>query len=229
MTNNLIKHQLLFKTQLNDKTVLFQTIQLSISIFFLHTVKWKAFLFQIIQFSISTQFKCQKVHFDRSAATPPGQSEPGSDCNEWVLSIPQSSSITGTSPWECFVSYQDTCWESFTLCIDTVRIFHSPSRLGQDVLGTLLWVTWLESERWINLKEMNSFIKNKKRKLMAILLFCSVCGMKLLFLLLMIVTIRTLKQNRNTIFPKFNEVVVTRSRLLSYLIDLKLYNEIQQK
>ena len=33
-----------------------------------------------------------------SGATTPGQSEPGSDGNEEVLCIPQSSSITGTSP-----------------------------------------------------------------------------------------------------------------------------------
>ena len=35
----------------------------------------------------------------------PGQSGPGSDGNKEVLSIPQSSSITGTSPSDCLVSY----------------------------------------------------------------------------------------------------------------------------
>ena len=34
-----------------------------------------------------------------------GQSEPGSDSNEGVLHIPQSSSITGASPSDCLVSY----------------------------------------------------------------------------------------------------------------------------
>ena len=43
-------------------------------------------------------------------ATTPGQSGPGSDGNEEVLPIPQSSSITGTSPSEYLVSYQDTHW-----------------------------------------------------------------------------------------------------------------------
>ena len=40
-----------------------------------------------------------------SDATTPGQSGPGSDGNEGVLFIPQSSSITGTSPSDCLVSY----------------------------------------------------------------------------------------------------------------------------
>ena len=34
-----------------------------------------------------------------------GHSRPGSDGNEGVLCIPQSSSITGTSPSDCLVSY----------------------------------------------------------------------------------------------------------------------------
>ena len=38
------------------QTVLFQTIQFSITIFFVDTVKCQNSLFQIIQFSISTQF-----------------------------------------------------------------------------------------------------------------------------------------------------------------------------
>ena len=38
-----------------------------------------------------------------SGATTPGQSGPGS--NEWVLCIPQSSSITEASPSVCLVSY----------------------------------------------------------------------------------------------------------------------------
>ena len=41
-------------------------------------------------------------------ATPPGQSEPGSDGNEGVLHVPHSSSITQASPSYCLVSYQDT-------------------------------------------------------------------------------------------------------------------------
>ena len=40
-----------------------------------------------------------------SGATILGQSGPGSDGNEGVLRIPLSSSITGTSPSDCLVSY----------------------------------------------------------------------------------------------------------------------------
>ena len=40
-----------------------------------------------------------------SGATTPGQSGPGSDGNEGVLRIPQSSSTAGTSPSDCLVSY----------------------------------------------------------------------------------------------------------------------------
>ena len=40
-------------------------------------------------------------------ATTPGQSGPGSNDNDGALRIPQSSSITGASPSDCFVSYPD--------------------------------------------------------------------------------------------------------------------------
>ena len=40
-----------------------------------------------------------------SGANTRGQSEPGSDVNKGVLCIPQSSSITGTSPSDCLVPY----------------------------------------------------------------------------------------------------------------------------
>ena len=38
-------------------------------------------------------------------STTPGQSGPASDGNKGVFRIPQSSSITGTSPSDCLVSY----------------------------------------------------------------------------------------------------------------------------
>ena len=40
-----------------------------------------------------------------SGAITPGQSGPGSHGNKGVLRIPQSFSITGTSPSDCLVSY----------------------------------------------------------------------------------------------------------------------------
>ena len=47
-------------------------------------------------------------------AATPGLSGPGSDGNKGVLYIYQSSSITGTSPSDCLVSYQDTRgWGSY--------------------------------------------------------------------------------------------------------------------
>ncbi len=66
MINNPIKHQSFVYSQLNDQTVLFQTIQFSISTqFFVYTqLNVKTVLFQTTQFSICTQFKCQTVLFD---------------------------------------------------------------------------------------------------------------------------------------------------------------------
>ena len=40
-----------------------------------------------------------------SGATIPGQTGSGSNGNKGVLHIPQSPSITGTSPTDCLVSY----------------------------------------------------------------------------------------------------------------------------
>ena len=57
---------------------------------------------QTIQFSISTQFKCQTALFDPGATTS-GQSELGSDGNEGVLRISQSSSVSGALPSDCLV------------------------------------------------------------------------------------------------------------------------------
>ena len=48
-----------------------------------------------------------------SGATTPGQSGPGSDGNEGVLSSSQSSNITGASPSDCLVSYRK--WETIQL------------------------------------------------------------------------------------------------------------------
>ena len=80
-----------FQTLLNVKTVLFQTIQFSVNTISMS----KTVLFPIIQFSISTQFSSI---WPISGATTPDQSG-----NEGVLCIPQSSSITGTSPSYCLV------------------------------------------------------------------------------------------------------------------------------
>ena len=104
-------------TQLNDQTVLFLTIQFSISYLFTHSLNTK---------QLYLTHRCYKV------LPFLGQSEPGSDGNEGILRIPQSSSITGTSPWDCLVSYQNTRWEgSYPLCREAVDVFYSPSKQGK--------------------------------------------------------------------------------------------------
>ena len=66
----------------------------------------KTVLFQVIQFSISTQFtSIWRIDRALSDAITLGQNGPRSHGNEGVLYIPQSSSITGTSPSVCLVSY----------------------------------------------------------------------------------------------------------------------------
>ena len=86
--------------------------------------KQKQFHLKKIQFSVSSQFKCQNIfisaiqlsistqfgsiwpiHRTRSGATSPCQSRPGSDGNGVVLFISISSSITKTSPSDCFMLY----------------------------------------------------------------------------------------------------------------------------
>ena len=65
-------------------------------------------LIQTIQFSISTQFSSiWSIERTLSGATTPGKSGPGSDGNERVLCIPQSSSTTGISSSDCLVSYPE--------------------------------------------------------------------------------------------------------------------------
>ena len=46
-----------------------------------------------------------------------------------VLHIPQSDSITGTSPLECLMSYPGHSLEAFYLCRDAVGVFYGPSSL----------------------------------------------------------------------------------------------------
>ena len=82
------------------KTLLFQAIQFS-----------QTFLFQTNHYSINMQFSSiWPIDITLSGATTPSQSGPGSDANEGVLCILQSSSILGMSPSDCLESYQDTHW-----------------------------------------------------------------------------------------------------------------------
>ena len=71
-----------------------------------------------------------------SGATTPDQSGPGNNGNEGVLCIPQSSSITGTSPSDCLVSYPGHLlrWGVLLLCREVVGVFYSPSWQGNTTL-----------------------------------------------------------------------------------------------
>ena len=63
-------------------------------------------LFQTIQFSKSSQYSSfLPIDWTLSGDTTLSQSGPGSDGNEEVLRIPQSSSITGNSQPDCLVLY----------------------------------------------------------------------------------------------------------------------------
>ena len=87
-----IRHHSFQYTQFNDLTVLFQTIQFTISHLFAQSLNVKQYYWPI----------------DRSLsrATTPSQSGHGSDDNEEVLCIPQSSSINGVLTSDYLVLYR---------------------------------------------------------------------------------------------------------------------------
>ena len=60
-----------------------------------------------------------------SGATTQGKSGPGSDGNEGVLRIPQSSSIAGTSPSDHLVSYAG---HSLCVCVGGLTPLQRSSR-----------------------------------------------------------------------------------------------------
>ena len=68
-----------------------------------------------------------------SGATTLGHSGPGSESNEWVLRIPQTSYITGISPLDCLVTYPGHSLGEggLTLCREAVGVFYSLSRVGK--------------------------------------------------------------------------------------------------
>ena len=102
-----IQHYSFICTQLNgSKYYVPLTIQLNLCyfffFFFLHT-NYQTVLLPTIQFSINQLFALRTL----SDATTPGQSGPGSDGNERVLHIPQSSSIAEASLSDCLLSYTE--------------------------------------------------------------------------------------------------------------------------
>ena len=73
-----------------------------------------------------------------SGATTPGQSGPGDDGNEGVLCIPQSSSITGTSPSDCLVSYPGHTLGGGSYPFAEVQFLYSTAQpTGQPMKSTL--------------------------------------------------------------------------------------------
>ena len=72
-----------------------------------------------------------------SGATTLGQSEPGSDVNEGVLRIPQSSSIIRTSPLGCLVSYPGHLLGCLTSLLRSSRCILQPQLTGQVILFEL--------------------------------------------------------------------------------------------
>ena len=94
--NNSIKHQSLIYTQLKVKT---------------------------IQFSISMQFSSiWPIDRTLSGATNPGRCQPGSNGNEEVLYILQSSR-TGASPTDCLVSYLGYMWRESYLSVEMQSMY----------------------------------------------------------------------------------------------------------
>ena len=61
----------------------------------------------------------------------PGQSGPGSNGNEGVLRIPQSPSITGTSPSDCLVSYPGHSLGSSYPSAEVQSVILQPQPTGQ--------------------------------------------------------------------------------------------------
>ena len=121
----------------------------------IHRVNVKTVLFQMIQFSISTQFKCKNRKLSRpqlssiwpidrtlSIATTPIQSGPGSDGNEGVLHIPQSPSITGTSPSNFLGSYtgHSLRWEGLTPLQRCSRCILQSQLTGQEYAGVHIYI-----------------------------------------------------------------------------------------
>ena len=87
---NSIKYPSFIYTQLNDQTVLFQTVQFNTTHLFAYSLNVKQFYL---------------THRPHSGATTLSLSGPGSDGNEGVFSIPQSSNITGASLSDCLMWY----------------------------------------------------------------------------------------------------------------------------
>ena len=156
----------MFANSLRDQSsipgqVLPKTQKMILDASLLNTLQLRSFniktvLFQVIQFSISTQFSSiWPIDRTLSSATTPDQSKPGSDGNKKVLCIPQSSSISGTSPSDCLVSYpgHSLVEEGTPLQRCSQCILH-PHLTEQDCLGYMcnkLVHTKILQKFWLNI------------------------------------------------------------------------------
>ena len=96
----------------------------------------KTVLFQAIQFNLSTQFS-SILQIDRNSwrASTLGHSGLGSNGDEGAPHIPQSSSITGTSPLDCLISYPGfSLVEGLKRLKRCSRSFLQPQPAGQNAL-----------------------------------------------------------------------------------------------
>ena len=116
------------------------TIQFNISAVFVQTqLDIKTVLFQTIWFSISTQFSSiWLIDMTLSSTTTPGQSRPGNDGNKGVLPFSQSSIRLFS------VISRTLVGEILSLCRDAVGVFCSSSWLGHFKKGENLSNYFLE-------------------------------------------------------------------------------------
>ena len=100
----------------------------------------------------------------------PGQSGPGSNGNEGVFCIPQSPSITRSSPSDCLVSYPGHSWVGWgervlPLCKGAVSVFYSPSWLGNIIWKTMfLELRYKRDQVYLRL-EFSTFLNQMAREL----------------------------------------------------------------
>ena len=130
------------------KTVPFQIIQITMSTQFKCKYDLIVKNISISSYSVYSYNSVQRKYFVRSilpidralsGATTPGQSGPGSNGNEGVLCILPESSITGTSPSDCLVSYRGHSWGGrLTRRQMCSRCILPPQTTGQFSLQTLV-------------------------------------------------------------------------------------------
>ena len=155
--------------QLNDQTVLFQTIQFIISHLFAHSLNVKVFF--------------RPIDRTLSSATTPGQSGPHSNGNEGESCIPQSNGITRVSPSVLFsvisrtivgwgLTPQQKCgrcilrslptgpWDKFIVCayytIDLKCLFYFILKIIFLFLKARFWMSFLYAA-WIYLFHTYSY------------------------------------------------------------------------